>query len=433
MTQETNGLDPFNQARHYGYQVANYAMEPIRLYVWGILRAFVAPSFDTTSQKTQDVFCEAFRSSSQTGNLQEFKEKISQANFSSSSPYFKTKTQEIAFRVLLGAAVLAVPIIGTGALAIPVITRTIQLAFGCGVLGQILHAGIASFSKRTYTVIGEENISKEITTCTSIASWNIGLVSVFAPLNVGTWESVVSCHLVKTLLKNFGIDVAPSRIERQAEVIRKLNSDIICFQEFFDPLQAKALYNQVSDQYPHAYLDIGAHVWKGPSGLGVFSKAPLQNFQVYDFKTESQGINRCGNKKFVSFDVQIQGKKTRVYTAHLDYNQPETRKDQLKEIKSHMDLSGVEQCMILGDLNFDRMAPNAVDTAYFNENFIDHLPPNYTCSDILKFKHSGISEIELESIDYIASDKPLETKNPRVQIDLETLNLSDHLIVSVEF
>lgn len=423
MLQEIDKRSLFNQTTHYSYLIANLAIEPIRLYVWGVLRAFVAPSFDALSQKTQNVFTEAVS----TGNHEALKGKISQEDFFSSSPYFKTKSNEIAFRFLLGTAILVTPLVGIGAVYLPYITRSIQAAFTCGILGQGLHSALTYFSKREFTVIQPENISEMVATCTSIASWNIGLVSVFAPLNVGTWESIVTIHFAKQISKQ------ASRIDRQAKVIRNLGSDIVCFQEFFDPLQAKALYNQVRDLYPHAYLDIGAHIWKGPSGLGVFSKIPLQNFHVHNFKTEPQGLDKGTNKKFATFDVLIQGKTTRIYATHLNCgNNPVTRKAQLEEIKAHMD-GPKDLCLILGDLNIDKNASDAVDTAYFNKHFIDLLPPSYTCSDVLKFKHSRCSAIGFECIDYIASTSPLETKNPKIQIDSETLNLSDHFPISVEF
>lgn len=443
MITEADGMDSFNLAVHYGYQVANYAMEPIRLYVWGTLRAFAAPSFDTVTQKTQDVFSQAFGPENHTGNLEGFKNVITQADFTVSSPYFDTKIQETAFRMLLGAAVIATPVMGTGIVGLPLAIRVIQAAFSCGFLGQILHTSLAYLSEKDYTVIQPENASKQIATCKSIASWNIGLVSVFAPLNVGTWESVVSFHWAKNALRKLGIDMGSSRIEQQAEVIRQLNADIIIFQEFFDPLQAKALHELVADTYRYACLDIAPHAWKGPSGLGVFSKIPLHNLQVHDFKTEPQGLDKGTNKKFVTFDVQMRGKKIRIYAAHLNCgNNPEARRSQLDEIKLHMDSSlaegDVEDCMILGDLNFDRATPDAVDTKYFNDHFVDSISPDrqpiYTCSNVLKFKHSGSSEIDFESIDYIASRKGiLKARDAGGILNSDTLNVSDHVPVCAEF
>ena len=415
---------------HFGYQGANYGMEPIRQYVWCLLRAFATPSFEKISEKTENIF----QKNLQGGNTQEFKEIISSQDFSLSNPYCSTKTSELAIRILLGAAVISIPIIGTGAIYLPFITEGIQDAFCLGILGQALHAGISLISPKNVTVIKPENSSPEVANCQSIASWNIGLVSVFAPLNVGTWESIISSHLVKTLFQDIGLSTSPSRLQIQAEVIKNLNKDVICFQEFFDPLQAKTLYNQVWEQYPYAYIDIAPHFWKGPSGLGVFSKIPLQNFQVNDFIVKGKGFDKGTNKKFVSFDVLIQGSLTRVYTAHLNCgDHPETRLAQLKEIKAHMEASKSKNCLILGDLNFDRNNPQAVDTAFYNTHFVDHLPPNITCSDTLKFKNSLAKIIELESIDYIGSLRLIETKNPTIHMNTEAFNVSDHLPVTTDF
>lgn len=86
---------------------------------------------------------------------------------------------------------------GTGICSFAYLTRGIQVTFNCGILGQFFHSGLTSFSNKNFTAIQPQNASKEIAQCRSIATYNIGLVSIFAPLNVGTWESIVSFHWIK--------------------------------------------------------------------------------------------------------------------------------------------------------------------------------------------------------------------------------------------
>lgn len=425
---DTNSSDILS---HYGYQVANYAMEPIRLYVWSVLRAFVAPTFDSLSQKN------SLRFKGQESKAQEFAKKLSLVDFEKSSPYFKTKTSEVAFRVLLGAGIIAIPLIGTSVLYLPYVTRIVQIAFACGVFGQTAHSLIGAFSTKNFTAIQDER-SKGSQTCSSITSWNVGLVSVFAPLNVGTWESVVSLQWGKVALRTLGFDIPPTRLEKQAEVLRTINSDIVCFQEFFDPLQAKVLHQLVKDDYPNAYLDIAPHIVKGSSGIGVFSKVPIANFQVHDFQVKSKGFDRGTNKKFITFDVIIGNKPTCVYVTHLncgDY--PEIRYAQLQEIVEHMQSNDEEAkpYLLLGDLNFDRTNQDAIDTKYFHEHFSDYFAEDQpiTCSDTLKYKYSMSNSIGIESIDYIASKGKLEPTEARVVENNNCFNTSDHLPITVHF
>lgn len=433
-----------NNSIHYGYQLANYAMEPIRWFVWGALRVFAAPSHETVATRTESIFTDALPFVHPQGNIAEFRDRISAVDFSLNNPLCESENQETILRVVLAVAIIAIPTAGTSIFYVPLITPFIQYAFVAGILGQVLHASLACLSDRTFTIIEPENASEQIANCASIASWNIGLVSAFAPLNVGTWESIVSFHWIKLLLNKLGISSTASRIENQADVIRNLGADIICFEEFFDPLQARALHEQVADIYPYARLDIGAHVWKGPSGLGVFSKIPLQNFEVHDFQTPASGFDLGTNKKFGTFDVTIQGKRTKIYTSHLNCgDNPDARHSQLQQITAHMNSEleqATEQCILLGDLNFDRTFPDAADTRFFHENFIDFLRPEeqipYTCSNVLKYMHSISSEPEVESIDYIAlyrNQDPIHARNPRITSSPQAFRVSDHLPISVDF
>lgn len=100
------------------------------------------------------------------------------------------------------------------------------------------------------------------------------------------------------------------------ELVKKENADLLCFQEFFEPQDT--LYHQsnisavVAMGFPYYHIvptkEKGAD---GQSGIAIFSKYPIIDSAVFEFRNNYTG------EHLVYADILVLNKKIRVYATHL--------------------------------------------------------------------------------------------------------------------
>ncbi|NGX40183.1 MAG: hypothetical protein KR126chlam1_01528 [Chlamydiae bacterium] len=429
-----------NTWRHTFYRGAHIAIEPIRIYSWTFLRA-IAP-WKVNREDLLEKFKEKLNSDAPELSLLN---GISSAQID--NPFFRSKVVEVAFRLLLGTAVVVTPLIGTQILEVPVLTQIIQGLFLIGVLGQITHSVTSLSDRKGFCLRHGSNFRREKKeNASSIATWNIGQLPVFAPLHVGCWQSLISQHFLHKLFRKIGLKSCKqdTRLERQVNVLRDLKADILCLQES-SIMQVDILRKKLD--YPFVYTAIGEHPWKRSSGLTILSKVFLENFSFESFKTTA-GINRLANRGFAHFTTTIGNVNTRVYVTHLNPSSALCRIAQLEEIESHIKKTLEEEhchrALLVGDLNLDRINDEA-DWEWYESHFETSPVRTVTCTNLLKFMNSlGNKKVELESIDaigfYLGGKSPEEglansidsTASSRqrvvsmVQVTPDSLLSSDH-------
>jgi endonuclease/exonuclease/phosphatase family metal-dependent hydrolase len=102
------------------------------------------------------------------------------------------------------------------------------------------------------------------------------------------------------------------------ELIGKQNADILCFQEFYEPLdsaKSNIRYIRKQLQFPFFFFsrDSHNHGSKYETGVIIFSKYPIvSNSRVY-FKSDAIQKTEC----LISADININGNLIRVLTTHL--------------------------------------------------------------------------------------------------------------------
>lgn len=100
------------------------------------------------------------------------------------------------------------------------------------------------------------------------------------------------------------------------ELLKTENADILCFEEFFEPLGKKRKLSNIQQLikmgYPFYYfVPSGTKQRSYASGIAIFSRYPISDTLYYPFKETEDGEN------LLQADVHVNGKTFRVFATHL--------------------------------------------------------------------------------------------------------------------
>ena len=102
------------------------------------------------------------------------------------------------------------------------------------------------------------------------------------------------------------------------ELVRQKNADILCFQEFYEPAdtaKSNIRYIQTNLGYPYYYFsrNYRNRFTKYETGVIIFSKYPIVDTAQQKFSADSVQQS----ESLISADVEVEGKRIRIYTTHL--------------------------------------------------------------------------------------------------------------------
>jgi len=109
----------------------------------------------------------------------------------------------------------------------------------------------------------------------------------------------------------------PSR-KKMLEFIKEQQPDILCFQEYFET--NKVHYSNLKDitqmNYPYCYkvIDYGRKGGPLEVGVAIFSRFPIIDSNRIQYKGEAKLKSA---ESLISCDIDVNGKKIRVFTTHL--------------------------------------------------------------------------------------------------------------------
>ena len=100
------------------------------------------------------------------------------------------------------------------------------------------------------------------------------------------------------------------------EEIKKYDADILCFEEFFESRNLSVFDATIPEitkmGYPyHYYLPTYSEQKNSELGMSIFSKYPITNTGLYDFRDE-ESVQQA-----IYADIDCKGKKVRVFSIHL--------------------------------------------------------------------------------------------------------------------
>ncbi len=217
-----------------------------------------------------------------------------------------------------------------------------------------------------------------------------------------------------------------TRPDRIANVLKKLNADVIALQEVVSMADKNPEENQaeyIAHELGMSYCCGENRKHKGGSyGNVILSRLPIVNYKNHDLSVhgrERRGVLRA--------DLEFEQSLLHVFNVHLGTAFLERRSQARRLLTSTilLDEQLIGTRLLLGDFNewtrglvskmlSERMA--AVDVK-------KHLKRSKTYPGILPFLH----------LDHIYHDPPLKVKNLKVERSRETLIASDHLPLSAEF
>ncbi len=176
--------------------------------------------------------------------------------------------------------------------------------------------------------------------------------------------------------------------------------DIIVLQETFDyRIVRNNIYNKIKDIYPYFYIDDRCgRFWLGVnSGLSIFSRYPIKDKIIYDYKFKS-GDSLLSRKGIMGIKVDVQGQIISIFNTHMQAGNKDTfifrllssitkhnvdeidmrklntkqiRHMQLLEAKSIIDKFGEGMIIYAGDFNIN---------AYDNKTYKNPLNPDMEIS-----------------------------------------------------
>lgn len=229
------------------------------------------------------------------------------------------------------------------------------------------------------------------------------------------------------------------RAEKIAAVVKRLQPDVICFQEVSDLNADLSLYTELSSEFTHFYLDIGVSplILKNNSGLFVASKEPITNPQFRSF-ADIPGTESMVNKGYFMFSVP----GATIINMHLspssndsDPTQAEiaTRAEELRRIGVAKDqqLATGQTVLVLGDYNTNPAGVFFENSAYQS----DSRSEEFRCqTDYLvdrNWRHNQDAQPNGIVLDYCVafSNRPVTVVTqpiPAFEIDHPSEALSDH-------
>ncbi len=251
-----------------------------------------------------------------------------------------------------------------------------------------------------------------------ILSWNVYMIP--KPIKF-TWQKYRTKHIQQEL--------------------KKVDHDILFFQEAFVGSFHKALKNAIGDRYPYTYyLKRRAFYYPMGSGVFVMSKHPFKVLDKVYYKMSSCGGADCfASKGSVLIEVKLpSGKVVQFANTHLQSGELNGRKRmaQVNQVKAMLEKNaheGVPQFLV-GDLNIDSVEPEfhqGLDK--LNMDYVELEGPilytNSLKNDCYKTTGDGIHH---EWIDHIWSNAT-DLKDAKMQVRVMAFDydgvscpLSDH-------
>lgn len=192
-------------------------------------------------------------------------------------------------------------------------------------------------------------------------------------------------------LPNEQVAVRPweERIDRIAERILSIDAEIVLLQECFEPGLSLGLKDRLEKVYPHIYLHLKDDEVPLPSGLALFSKLPIANFQFFPHPNllDTERNSRMGTIEFLLLDAfrlpiahiaasHFQGSSNCEWRVGLTEEGERLSYAEVREQQANRILSLSSPCKIphyvCGDLNVDRRS-REYDHSSLNEENCKHL------------------------------------------------------------
>ncbi len=231
------------------------------------------------------------------------------------------------------------------------------LSLGTAVPGAALR-GIASHLEKEPFIYYQGKLSNKILEeGFSLLSWNICCVGGGYSISDG------------------GVMPWNFRIDNIIEEIVKKDPDLLSLYEVMDTAAGFYLYERLQEKYAHFYFNIGPRAIGPSSGIFVASKAKIINPEFTPFpKQMLVGRTKISEKGVFSFDIQVEGKKIKVYATHLQHSeQPQyPNEEEVEARKKEMELivKKVNQeagnVIVTGDLNLDNAE---YENSFWKETF----------------------------------------------------------------
>lgn len=143
----------------------------------------------------------------------------------------------------------------------------------------------------------------------------------------------------------------PERIRAIADYVRKLNPDVVCFQELWKRRNKLMMSALLADILPDATEDGSSGCCFGfgvDSGLLTLSKAYVRDSQVYHYRHKGKGDGLLAQKGFTRSDIEWAGGET--ITVINTHTTGRVAREQMRELMGKI---GLQQnpTMLCGDLN----------------------------------------------------------------------------------
>jgi endonuclease/exonuclease/phosphatase family metal-dependent hydrolase len=163
-------------------------------------------------------------------------------------------------------------------------------------------------------------------------------------------------------LCNLGSDY--ERAKKIGEYLTKIDADIICMQEVFNPEAEKILDSILLNTYPFKAEMAGADsCWRVSSGLYLVSKIPLQRstFEVYESRSR-RTLDWFSNKGFQTVQLDLAEYPVHIINTHLQaWDEADIRESQLNQLSAHLtksvEVDKKAGYLLAGDFNIDEADP----------------------------------------------------------------------------
>lgn len=245
------------------------------------------------------------------------------------------------------------------------------------------------------------------------------------------------------------------RLRAMAAEIRKLNADLISFQEVWTDEAASFLYHNLD--YKYYYYNPGRAAFKGYMGNGllILSRYPVVEQKTIFFDHHTDWFEYYAHKGALMVQVETPAGYVNVYNTHLGSgNKPnhiQNRKRQLSDLLSWIGKTSQKQPSLLtGDLNFnpgseeygalvDWMREAFNDDAFDSYTRLHPAENGFTFYVDRSYKSGALRHGINERIDYIfalcakENRSSLELKASEIVLDNAHFPLSDHCGVIARF
>jgi endonuclease/exonuclease/phosphatase family metal-dependent hydrolase len=141
-------------------------------------------------------------------------------------------------------------------------------------------------------------------------------------------------------------------VKRIADVIRRLNPDLVALQEVHRKTTTSRLRDQASDIAEalgyHAFFGSAMNYQKGEYGEALLSKTPFLSVTNHLLPNSVGTEPRAAAEAVVTVD---EGRRVRFLGTHLEHQSESTRLAQMGRLKEILDADTETPCVLAGDFN----------------------------------------------------------------------------------